>query len=503
VNTEPLFFRCDAGPRIGTGHVMRCLALAQAWQDQGGRCVFLTAAGPPVVERLREEGMEVRAIDAPWPAPADLVVVGRSIAEHPGAWCVLDGYHFDSAYQQAVRQAAAGLLLIDDEGHLPAYCGDLILNQNIHGHGVTYEAAGAGKLLGTRYALLRREFGAWCDWQRAVPHQARRVLVTLGGADPENGTLKALQALARLDGGDWEAVVVIGAANARSDEIEIVARQCRFPVRVERTVRDMPGLMAWADLAVAAAGGTCWELCFMGLPSVLVELAPNQIPLARALHDRGAAINLGWHAGLHPDALAGSVAALANDPDRRSAFAAEGRRLVDGRGARRVVEAIRAEGPALGVRRAGADDCRCIWEWANDATSRAASFSSEAIPWEQHTSWYGNKMRDPDCYFYVVTDAQRRPVGMVRYDRKGTEAVVSINIAPAQRGRGLGPASLRASARKLFAEADVQRIIALIKPENQASVVAFERAGYRLLDGTTAQRRETLRFGLGREEGQA
>jgi UDP-2,4-diacetamido-2,4,6-trideoxy-beta-L-altropyranose hydrolase len=503
VNGETIFFRCDAIPRMGTGHVMRCLGLAQAWQDEGGRCVFLSAAGETLLTRLSEEGFEVRRWDRPFPDPADLDRIREALAKEPGTWLVLDGYHFDQAYQQALRDAGTRLLVVDDEGLLPLYHADVILNQNLHADAVPYKAPGAVRLLGTRFALLRREFGRWQDWQHAIPAKARKVLVTMGGADADNVTLKVIQALGQLAGNDWEAVVVVGLANSHAASLRKAIREIPFPVRLEEASPDVAPLMAWADIAVAAAGSTSWELCFMTLPSVLVELAANQTGLARALHDRGVAMNAGWYAQVQPAALAETVAALAEDAPRRAAFARAGRDLVDGRGAHRVVETLRRKDPALLVRRAGDDDCRPIWEWANDPTTRAASFSPEAIPWQRHIDWFTKKLGEPSCYFYVVTDIRRQPIGMVRYDTQEKEAVVSINIAPAQRGRGLGAEALRASARRLFDESDVRTVLALVKPENRVSVAAFERAGYRLLHAITVDGQEALRFGLNREDDKA
>jgi UDP-2,4-diacetamido-2,4,6-trideoxy-beta-L-altropyranose hydrolase len=478
---------------------MRCLALAQAWHNLGGRCIFITATQMPMLDRLVEEGFDVRQVN-PYPEPADLIHTKKIIAENPGAWLILDGYQFDPAYQKVLHETGVKLLVIDDAGHLPAYHADLILNQNVDAEEVQYSAPGATKLLGTHFALLRREFSQWQDWQRTIPARARKVLVTMGGADPDNVTLKVIRALGRLKGGGWEAIVLIGAANPHQASLDGVSAECGFPVRIERAVRDVPSLMAWADLALTAAGSTCWELCFMGLPSVLVELAGNQMKLARALHEFGAAINAGWHANVQPADLAEHLWKLANDGDRRTSLARAGRLLVDGGGARRVVEAIRLGRPSVSVRRASHDDCRPIWEWANDAGTRAASFSSDPITWDRHVAWYAKKLSEPACYFYVVTDAKGPPIGMARYDVEAGEAVVSINIAPAQRGRGLGPAVLRSTACKFFSESDVRKIVALIKPENRASVAAFERAGYHLLDEVSVEGYDALRFVFCREE---
>jgi spore coat polysaccharide biosynthesis predicted glycosyltransferase SpsG len=153
-----------------------------------------------------------------------------------------------------------------------------VLNQNLSAREELYasRAPHTRLLLGTKFALLRREFLNYRGWQRQIPEIARKVLVTLGGADPDNVTGKVIEALAPLD---LEVKVVVGGSNPHLPELqEAVERMKSQPANIELVVNpaDMPGLMAWADLAVAAGGSTFWELAFFGIPSILFTLAENQ-----------------------------------------------------------------------------------------------------------------------------------------------------------------------------------------------------------------------------------
>ncbi|MGQ9755923.1 MAG: UDP-2,4-diacetamido-2,4,6-trideoxy-beta-L-altropyranose hydrolase, partial [Desulfotomaculales bacterium] len=193
-----LIIRADANAWIGTGHLMRCLALAQAWQDHGGKVVFITACNSPFLkQRLRNEGFDVVGLQYVHPDPADLKTTMNVLAVHPGAWLVLDGYHFDFTYQRLVKEAGHQLLVIDDMAHLDRYNADIVLNQNIHAHNLHYFCEPYTRLLlGTKYVLLRREFWSWRNYKREVPEVAKKVLVTMGGSDPGNVTLKVIRALA-------------------------------------------------------------------------------------------------------------------------------------------------------------------------------------------------------------------------------------------------------------------------------------------------------------------
>ncbi len=260
--------------------------------------------------------------------------------ENLGGWVCLDGYQFDERYQRAVTKADGRLMVIDDYVRLSEYHAEIVLDQNFGAEGRVYPAVeGASLLLGPRFALIAPEFASLRQEHRSQPHAARRVLVTLGGSDPAGQTAKVVRALLDVRDPDLEVTAVIGAANPNGAAIaEMLYGQPGF--RVVRDAQQMPELMAWADLAVSGTGSTSWELCLMGVPTVSLVLAENQRPAAEALGTAGIFHNLGWYRDLTRAAIASAVAALCGDPERRQEMAARGQRLVDGLGARRVVEVM-------------------------------------------------------------------------------------------------------------------------------------------------------------------
>ncbi|MBM4431506.1 MAG: UDP-2,4-diacetamido-2,4,6-trideoxy-beta-L-altropyranose hydrolase, partial [Chloroflexi bacterium] len=376
-----LLVRADANAQIGTGHVMRCLALAQAWQESGGQATFLLATEAPTLEsRLIKDAVEVAHISVQ-PGSTHDAHQTVSLAQQKGAaWVVVDGYHFGADYQQAIKQAGLRLVFVDDYGHASHYYADLVLNQNIYADESLYRNREpyTRLLLGTQYALLRREFWPWRGWRREVPPVAHKVLVTLGGSDLDNVTFKVVQSLQQVQIQGLEAVVVVGSSNPHYAELQRAAQDAPIPIRLESNVTNMPELMAWADVAVSAGGSTCWELVFMGLPSLILILSSNQRAVAAGLEATGAAVNLGWHADLAPNDIAQTLIRLSVAPDVRTAMSECGRKIVDGNGASRVVQ--QTQDWEITLRPVQPKDCRLIWEWANDSVNRAASFSSEPIP---------------------------------------------------------------------------------------------------------------------------
>jgi UDP-2,4-diacetamido-2,4,6-trideoxy-beta-L-altropyranose hydrolase len=298
---------------------------------------------PKVKERLQSEKMKVVNLSVQPGSSDDAVQTVKLARETATLWVVVDGYHFGADYQQILKQGELWLLYIDDNGYGDYSWADIVLNQNLHAHERLYtnRKPSTRLLLGTDYTLLRREFLKWRGWKREFPETARRVLVTLGGSDPDNVTLRVIQALCQLDMERMEVVVVAGASNSHRKELQTSVRGMCPAIRLEDSVMDMPELMAWADIAVSAGGSTCWELAFMGLPNVILVLAENQLKVARELDSHGVSLNLGSHASLNERDVVTALSELITDAARRQELSERGRHLIDGYGASRVVAMVK------------------------------------------------------------------------------------------------------------------------------------------------------------------
>ncbi|MBN1994971.1 MAG: UDP-2,4-diacetamido-2,4,6-trideoxy-beta-L-altropyranose hydrolase [Anaerolineae bacterium] len=339
--TKRLVIRADANTRIGSGHVMRCLALAQAWQDAGGSVSFvMAAANTALADRLTSEGMAWVNLPVEPGSVEDATQTANLAHEQKALWVVVDGYHFLAGYQRIIKESGLKLLYLDDYGHAHHYYADVVLNQNIYAHEGLYahREASTQLLLGTPYILLRREFTQWRNWAREISQTGRKILVTLGGADPENVTLAVVQALEKVPIENLAAVVVIGANNPHEAELRSALNCSSLSICLRKDVLNMPELMAWADIAIAAAGSTAWELAFMGLPSLLLVLADNQHPVAKCLDARKIAIHLDGHN--LSDQISQAAQQLSAVRVRQS-MSQLGRDLVDGEGCQRVLRQLK------------------------------------------------------------------------------------------------------------------------------------------------------------------
>jgi len=335
-----LLVRCDTSVAIGTGHAMRCLALAQAWQDAGGGAVFAMAEATPAVEkRLQLESMRVARLKAEPGSAEDAHETVALARERQASWVVVDGYRFGADYQEALKAAGLKVLFVDDNGHAAHYSADLVLNQNVHAKEALYRSRESSTklLLGPRYALLRREFAAWRGWKREVPDIGRNVLVTMGGSDPDNFTRKAVDGLRAVKDETLRIRVLAGGSNPHVASLEELRTDEGNSIQLVRDATDMPEQMSWADLAIAGAGSACLEMCLMGLPALLIDLAENQTPIASEFARRGTAFHLGNSKTVTPDRIGAEALRLLTSMAERSAMSQRGRELVDGTGAERVV----------------------------------------------------------------------------------------------------------------------------------------------------------------------
>jgi UDP-2,4-diacetamido-2,4,6-trideoxy-beta-L-altropyranose hydrolase len=330
---ELLLIRADADELIGAGHVMRCLALAQAWRDADRGPVWLASRTLPVGlrDRYQREGVRVCMIEAGLSAFSQ--VLGDA---HP-RWVVLDGYAFGREEQQAVRRARSGLLVVDDDGAMGAYAAHVVVDPNVFAEARAYAGRGATErlLLGPSYALIRKEIRN-SKVSKPIEKNAKKLLVTFGGADRERLSSTAIRALENVN---VQVTLALGPANTHVEEVNSVAA-AGANVRVVRDPDNMRELMDGIDLALVAAGGICLELAHAGVPQVVVSTSDNQKRVAKGLVDRGVARSLGDAASVQAGDIRDSVVSLLRDPEARSEMRARGMALVDGRGVERILSAM-------------------------------------------------------------------------------------------------------------------------------------------------------------------
>ena len=492
-------FRTDASLEIGTGHVMRCLTLAQALRDAGSRCQFITRDLPGhLAGRIKADGFDVTLLQEPkgqtpvsplahahW-AGVDWEQDAAETREALGDatdWLVMDHYAFDARWQRAARPAGTQLMVIDDLADRPHVC-DLLLDQNLGRTASDYDGlvpAGTRCLIGPAYALLRPEFAALRP-QALADRAVRRLhvlLITMGGVDASDATSEVLTALreaALLP--DLTITVVMGATAPALTQVQALAATMPCPTQVVVDVHDMAARMAAADLAIGAAGSTTWERCCLGLPSIIVQIANNQASIAQAIVAAGAALSPGPLTA--PDFAQNLRSVLATAECDLTTLSAKAAAICDGDGAARVARRIVSP---LKARTAQSEDARAIWHWRNDGDAPRFFLNPNPVPLTDHLDWFGQALSDPNRLLLVVQNGPDA-LGHVRFDRDQTaldHAVISICMNPKFRGSGYGTLSLHA-AMDFARQVGLTSFSAQAHAENAASICVFLKAGFHVLE---------------------
>ncbi len=495
-----LVIRADAGTRQGTGHLMRCLALAEQWQSAGGKVEFISACESKVLrEKVLATLPRFTTLNRSHPSPTDWKTTSAILALHPKAWVLLDGYHFDPSYQSRIKESGHRLMVVDDIAHWDRYYADLIVNPNINGPKLKYRCEPSARMmLGLPYALLRSEFRRWRRRRRINRTVANRILITMGGSDPHNQSLRVLRSLPHLGIKNLEVTVVLGPGNPHKPSLQSFIARSRISVQLISNPSNMPELMAGADLGIGPGSSTALEFAFMGLPSVILVTAENQRDVAKRMDKAGLVINLGWHKMIRQSVLCEALGGLIGNPRARRSMSERGQRLVNGTGVRRIVshmmQTTRKGRDALSVRPARTADARRLWQWANDPIVRVNSFNSKKIPWEEHRKWFRSKLGSPDSRFWILEHDQV-PVAQVRYDRTNTRtAEIALSVAPQFQGLGIGTKALTLTIRTACKELRVQQIKAFVLSSNEASIRAFGKAGFEPAGETHIRRKRSTIF---------
>lgn len=351
-------FRTDASLQIGTGHVMRCLTLADALRARGGKCRFVCRAHDGhLLDVIHRRGHDALALPAGAPAyeeqgflahdgwlgtdwASDAQATRDALQGENVDWLVLDHYALDHRWERAMRPSCRSLLVIDDLADRRHDC-DWLIDQNLGRTAADYDGLldrNTKLLIGPSFAILRPEFTQWRDnsLQRRAGQPLRNLLITMGGVDQGNATEQLLHHLqsTRLSP-NLRITAVMGPHAPWLDQVREQAAAMPWPTQVLTGVDNMAQLMAANDLAIGAAGGTAWERCTLGLPSVVVVLAANQEKGAAALQQLGAAmvINDIGNVGAVLKSISGKASIL-EDMSKAAA------KLIDGKGVVRILETV-------------------------------------------------------------------------------------------------------------------------------------------------------------------
>lgn len=319
-----VLIRTDASVEIGSGHLMRCLTLADQLCKHGTQVAFVCRDFPGAMFGILENKgypyvkLPMKTSPTPERDAEETLHATETLFSQGVDWLVVDHYGLDAQWERMLRRVATKIMVIDDLADRLHDC-DLLLDQNYY-HDMEQRYQGlvpdsARCLLGPSYVLLRQEFIDMRKYLRARDGKVHRVMVFFGGSDPTNQTQKVIEAFRLLDRPDVQVDIVVGMSNPHRHTIE--ARCTSMPnLKFSCQVTNMAELISAADLAIGAGGAAMWERCYLGLPTITVVFAANQVRTTADVAVTGAIEYLGWADQLDTDDYVHAIAAMLESPQR-------------------------------------------------------------------------------------------------------------------------------------------------------------------------------------------
>jgi len=485
-----IIVRADASPRIGIGHVRRCLTLARTLRRFGPEIRFAVHDWSGDLAPLLGEFAD-SALRLPSPCPAqnadpaswlphgqvhDFQELLAALDGDRPDWIIVDHYALDAEWHRLARQELNCKILAIDDLANRSLRADLVIDPNWdRDHQAKYRAViGEAELLGgPRFALIDPLYSTSEPRERSG--SVASLGLFMGGTDPAHATIPVLKTV-RSVGFMGDIGTVTSSLNPDLALIQQAAR-ADSNMAVDVDLPDLIDFFRRHDLFILAAGGTTWERMASAVPAIAIITAENQRDIATQLAEEG----LQWtvEAGDWA-ALRAMLPDILSDADGRLRQAQRGRQLVDAKGAERVAVAMLTFGEApMMTRRATREDAATILTWRNDPYVRSVSRDHGIIGWEAHLAWFERIVESPD-HLLLIAEKNAVPVGVVRFDRLSDQHYeISLYLNPTAAGRRLGLPMIRSAQNALSREKGHDLVIlAETLPRNAASQRLFRDAGY-------------------------
>jgi len=469
-----VFIITEGGKNIGFGHITRCLSLYQAFEERGIKPKFIINVDNDIEYLLKNINYQIfNWLDEK--SKLFEMVKDADIA-------IIDSYLADISLYNKIANLVKISVYIDDNKRLD-YPKGIVLNGNIHAETLNYpKEAGIIYLLGTKYTPLRKEF--WEVPEKKIKEKIESVMVTFGGDDAKNMTPKILKLLNEKYP-ELNKNVIIGRAYQNIDEIKKCADKNTNLIYYPDAEK-MKEIMLESDIAISAGGQTLNELASVGVPTIGICIAENQLGNIKGWEKVGFL----EYAGLYNENnIIADIDKLLKNLESmkiRESKSKIGRKFIDGKGSIRIIKILLFNffKSVLILRKVNFEDALEIFNLSNDDIVRKNSFNPQKLEWGNHLIWLKKKLEDENSIYFAVIDDLNKFYGLVRFDIDPINkfAIIGISLKKNTRGIGLSPIIIDKAVNELLKIKSIKLIKAYIKNENIPSNKSFEKAKFVLLD---------------------
>ncbi|MCX7797077.1 MAG: bifunctional UDP-2,4-diacetamido-2,4,6-trideoxy-beta-L-altropyranose hydrolase/GNAT family N-acetyltransferase [Melioribacter sp.] len=475
----------------GYGHITRCVSLYQAFEEK--KIIPTIFVNGDEKSKLFLENTNYELLN--WLShPAQLIkkIINSDIV-------IIDSYNASKEFYENVSKFTKILLMIDDYMRID-YPPGIILNGTINAENFSYpEKPNTYYLLGTKFIPIRKAF--WNITPRKYRSKIETILITFGGQDIRNLTFPVLNAVS-----DYNSQFKINVIFGNKDIVKLNELKNKYPKSefyFSINDEEMKNLMLESDLAITAAGQTLYELAATATPTIAIAVADNQKYNINEWHKAGFLLEPIFYNDVNLIKKIIDHIKKMESIRVRKKLGNNGKAKVDGKGSQTVVDYLIEKyctETGFYLRKAVIEDFKKVYELSNDPTVREQSINKNYISWEEHLTWFQNKINDKNYLFLLAFDKDDNFIGQIRFQIENSSATVSISITKEFRGKGLSKKIIKAGCARLFNEHSIKVINAYILPVNQASINGFKSAGFIYSNDEMINNEKYLRFILEREQ---
>ena len=474
-----VYFRADGNSAIGLGHIYRSLSLMNMIKDDY-QCILLTKKVPySLKSEIDSKQYDVVEISIPKEIQ-ELEYLKNNILT-PKDIVVLDGYSFDTNYQIELKRMVQAVVCIDDlkKGHFVC---DAIIN-----HAPQIESSEYSKEKYTRfysglaYSLLRPKFLSISKLKREIK-SIKTLLVCFGGSDFNNLTTRVLQILSRKIPDEIKQIeVVVGGANPYISEIKNAIelfKKLKVNVHVNLSEEEMANLMLNSDMAILPSSGILYEALAVKMPIISGFYVDNQEGVYNGFNNLDLIYGVG-DINIFEDYYSLISDILERDPKEKIFTQSK---YINGTSKENIKLIFSKLINKVSLRSASKADLDMYFEWANDTNVRANAIAKNRIEKKNHIKWFNSKLENENCFMYVI-QADREPIGQIRFDVENSEAIIDYSVSANYRGKGYGKLLLMEGMNLLKNEAIPFTIFkAIVKKDNIASNTVFHKLGFEKIE---------------------
>lgn len=458
----------EGGEKIGLGHIMRCVALRQAFEKARIDPIFIVNGDKSLKKYLKSKDITLNWIKK----PKNLfdIIRGADVA-------IVDSYLADYGMYETISSMVKIPVYLDDNKRI-IYPRGIVINFTGYAERLKYpKSPGIIYCLGKKYTLLRKAF--WSKNLKKINKNVKKILITFGGSDPDGMTIITLQVLCKEYPG-INKIVAVGEAFAQKGKIlKMGDKNTRFVLGADAD--KMKELFMEADLLISSAGQTLFEASAVGVPTIAISIVDNQLANFKDWIGSGFFGIDYLRDSKNFKIILRDKIKLLEQYGKREKYARKLRSRSDPLGAINVVDLLLGYlSRWITTRPCRKFDCRDLWLWRNDEKVRRRCFSKSAIRYSDHEWWFNNKLNDNKAKIYIAEGERGYRLGQIRFERRKKTAFVNVNINPDFLGRGYGNQIIKHGTWTYLAENPmVKKITAKIEYDNRISKKAFEIAGYR------------------------